>query len=76
MPDSLEFFNAWVADHVSNEEFAEGKEFAAKRLAPRFVDDANTAGFSFDQLEDTVGDIEKALLEILSKREEAQTPPA
>jgi len=70
MANSLDLFNSWVADHVANEQFTEGKEFAAKRLAGRFMEDASTAGHSVDELEDEIGNVENAILEILSKREE------
>jgi hypothetical protein len=70
MGNQLDFFNLWIADHVTNEDFSEGKEFAAKRLASRFIDDATTAGQSRNALEDEIGNVEKALLEILTAREE------
>ncbi len=62
------FVQGWLDDHVRNEVFPEGNSFAARRLALRFAEDANTAGIDEQDVRDEVGGIENVILETLDQR--------
>jgi len=68
MSAEADFVQSWIAEHIAEQQFAEGNAFGAKRLSLRFAEDARTAGLPMSAIEKEVGDVELLILETLEDR--------